>query len=211
MGQYDEEKLWCLMKAGVSEPKIAVVAWFVLAGGLQMGGLDAVRSLEPIGYEIALALLVAIVGVMLISGSFRLWAIWTELRRLLLALDGLPLRRAFKRINVVSWSPLWRMGAGSDADFRRLLSMEYEAFARVTQATAAPHPAAAPATGPTPQQQLRASYELAMDNWLDAKGSPAHRFGQRRRSLSPGDSLPPCPAFLCWGECLPFLRERHSR
>jgi len=168
---HDQKKLRRLLKPDRIEPKIAVVACVVLAAGLQIAGLHPVRSLEPIGYEIALALLVAIVGVMLISGSFRLWAIWTELRRLLLALDGLPLRRAFKRINVVSWSPLWRMGAGSDADFRRLLSMEYEAFARVTQATAAPHPAAAPATGPTPQQQLRASYELAMDNWLDAKGS----------------------------------------
>jgi hypothetical protein len=60
----------------------------------------------------------------------RIRGIWVELRRLLIALDSLPLRMAFRELSGFAWSPLWQMGGGNLGDFQRLLSRQLEALRR---------------------------------------------------------------------------------
>jgi hypothetical protein len=49
-------------------------------------------------------------------------------RQLLVALDSTPLRRGFKSIEGFSWKPIWKLGAGSMDEYRRILAREREAF-----------------------------------------------------------------------------------
>jgi hypothetical protein len=68
----------------------------------------------------------ALGGVLLTT--IRLWTTWLALRKLLVALDSLPLRRGFKAITGYSWRPIWRIGAGSLQEFQRIFFREKEAL-----------------------------------------------------------------------------------
>jgi hypothetical protein len=71
----------------------------------------------------------------LVGSTLRLWAIWTQVRRLQDTLDSQPLRRGFSQIGKVesfSWKPIWRLGACTQAEFTRINAREREALHRVT-------------------------------------------------------------------------------
>ncbi len=68
----------------------------------------------------------AIAGVIVIT--LRLWVIWAGVRKLLVALDSLPLRSGFKTIKGFSWNPIWRYGAGNMEDFQRIFFRKKEAL-----------------------------------------------------------------------------------
>jgi hypothetical protein len=76
--------------------------------------------LLPAGLALALA---GVVGT-----SCKLWELWLKARRLLVALDALPLRRGFERLEGYSWKPFWRLGLASLQEFHRLLAREREAL-----------------------------------------------------------------------------------
>jgi hypothetical protein len=71
-------------------------------------------------------LALAVAGV--IMATLRLWRIWLATRSLLLALDSVPLRRGFKRIEGFSWRPIWRFGASSLDEFQRAFRRKHEAL-----------------------------------------------------------------------------------
>jgi hypothetical protein len=73
--------------------------------------------------------LLALALFLLAGATFRLWDLWLETRRLLVSLDALPLRRGFEKLQGFSWTPIWRLGAGGMADFRKLAARELEAMA----------------------------------------------------------------------------------
>jgi hypothetical protein len=82
---------------------------------------------QPVlGRLIVASLALAVTGV--IESTQRLWKIWVEVRRLLDALDSQPLRRGFVQIKGFSWKPIWRLGAGTMAEFQRLLARQREAL-----------------------------------------------------------------------------------
>jgi hypothetical protein len=60
--------------------------------------------------------------------TLRLWTVWVGVRKLLVALDSLPLRNAFKAIKGFSWNPIWRYGAGNLEEFQRMFNREKEAL-----------------------------------------------------------------------------------
>ena len=68
----------------------------------------------------------AVAGTIIIT--LRLWTIWIGVRKLLVALDSLPLRGGFKTIKGFSWNPIWRYGAGNLEDFQRIFNREKEAL-----------------------------------------------------------------------------------
>jgi hypothetical protein len=70
----------------------------------------------------------AITGVIVIT--LRLWVIWAGVRKLLVALDSLPLRSGFTTIKGFSWNPIWRYGAGNMEDFQRIFFRKKEALDR---------------------------------------------------------------------------------
>ena len=94
-----------------------------------------------------------------IVATVRLWGIWLGVRKLLVALDALPLRRGFEGIiKGLSWHPVWRIGAGTFDDFQRIVARQREALtcARNT------HPLTCPISDPeTELNETRARYRDA--------------------------------------------------
>jgi hypothetical protein len=86
------------------------------------------RSLERQTFEIIIFIAVVLLIFGLIGSAVKLWEIWIGARTLLSALDSLPLRRAFRRLDGFSWKPLWTFGSSGFADFTRALARETEAF-----------------------------------------------------------------------------------
>jgi hypothetical protein len=68
----------------------------------------------------------AVAGVIVVT--MRLWVMWAGVRKLLVALDSLPLRSGFKTIKGFSWNPIWRYGAGNMEDFQRIFFRKKEAL-----------------------------------------------------------------------------------
>jgi len=63
-----------------------------------------------------------------------LLVIWLECRHLLLALDRLPLRRAFRKLHGFSWKPIWRPGGSAFRDSLRMIAREIECLAHLKSA-----------------------------------------------------------------------------
>ncbi|MFZ0580947.1 MAG: hypothetical protein WAN72_15250 [Candidatus Acidiferrales bacterium] len=87
-----------------------------------------VRSLEGQAYDRIYALAFTAVLLVLLFDLFRLAVVWLELRRPLAALDRLPLRRGFLRLQELRGKPIWRFGGSAFDDFYLLLSREIEAL-----------------------------------------------------------------------------------
>ncbi|MGA2136784.1 MAG: hypothetical protein ABSH50_31220 [Bryobacteraceae bacterium] len=87
-------------------------------------------SLERPSVEWLMAVLFAAGVIGLIMVTLRLSRVWLGTRRLLLALDALPLRHGFERVRGFSWKPIWRLGAGSLDEFQRVFNRKREAFDR---------------------------------------------------------------------------------
>ncbi len=70
---------------------------------------------------------VAVGGIVLATA--RLWGIWIAVRKLLVALDAVPLRSGFDGImKGGSWHPIWRIGAGSLDELQRMVGRQREAL-----------------------------------------------------------------------------------
>lgn len=126
----DNRRLLQLLRLDFVEGR-AVVAWiFSIAAAWWCTAyrFRPLRTLESPGYEYVLTFIVIIIAGLLVAGVLRLQSIWAELRRLLIALDSLPLRRGFKRLEGFSWSPMWRVGAGSLTELRRILCRQFESW-----------------------------------------------------------------------------------
>ena len=73
-------------------------------------------------------LFTAALGGMIVATA-RLWGIWLATRKLLVALDALPIRRGFDGvIKDMSWHPIWRIGAGSVDEQQRMIARQREAL-----------------------------------------------------------------------------------
>jgi hypothetical protein len=83
-----------------------------------------VYSLEGSFFDCAYAYLLTFVLFLLFTDLGRLVAGWMQLRRLLRALEQLPLRRSLTDIKEFSWRPIWRLGAIP----QRALSREWESW-----------------------------------------------------------------------------------
>lgn len=126
----DNRRLLQLLRPDSVEGRAVVAGIFTVAAASWCAayGLRPLRTLESPGYEYVLAGIVIFIAIFLVAGILRLQSIWAELRRLLVALDSLPLRRGFKRLEGFSWSPMWRVGAGSLTELRRILCRQLESW-----------------------------------------------------------------------------------
>jgi hypothetical protein len=124
----DNRHLFRLLRANSVEGRAVVATFVIVAAVWWYRGFRPLQTLESNSYEYLLAMAITCVAVLLLSGILRLQSIWAELKRLLVALDSLPLRRGFKRLDGFSWSPMWRVGAGNLSELRRLLSRQLESL-----------------------------------------------------------------------------------
>lgn len=93
-----------------------------------------VESLEGRTYDYVYSALLFLIAGLLLSNLFRLLAIWLECRHLLLALDRLPLRRAFRKLHGFSWKPIWRPGGSAFRDSLRMIAREIECLSHLKSA-----------------------------------------------------------------------------
>jgi hypothetical protein len=82
-------------------------------------------SLETRHFEWIYAVTLAAVTFALFCTLSRLLVIWLECRKILAALDRIPLRRAFAELHF-TWEPIWRPGGGRWQDLYRLVSRQLE-------------------------------------------------------------------------------------
>ena len=91
-----------------------------------------VQTLEGRAFDRLYAATLLGVALTLLTTLSQLFIGWLECRRMLAALDRLPLRRALKRLSGFSWKPIWSLGGGPFQESNRLISREMEAFTHVT-------------------------------------------------------------------------------
>ncbi len=83
-----------------------------------------IYSLEGMIFDRSYVYLFSFAIFLLLTDLSRLVVGWLELRRLLRALEQLPLRRGFTDIREFSWRPIWRLGAVP----QRVLAREWEGW-----------------------------------------------------------------------------------
>jgi hypothetical protein len=88
-----------------------------LAGGVPIRGLGA-RS-----YALFIMLLFGLAVSLQITGAWRLYELWEELRRLLAFLDRIPLRRTLAVLRGFSWGSVWKMSGN-------VLEVRYKVISR---------------------------------------------------------------------------------
>jgi hypothetical protein len=120
-------KLLDVLNPPPRDPRVLLPALLVvLIFNLVADVWHPIRSLEGIGcdqwYRVVLTL-----AVFALLCQLRVLAVsWLELRRLLVALDGLPLRRAFEPLEGFSWKPLWRLRGGVLDDLLQMASRQVQ-------------------------------------------------------------------------------------
>lgn len=178
----DQSRLVQLLRPDTFDKRVVISCALVAVAALFFTSFRPIRSLEPGFHEYVLTAMAVCSFTFLLEGLFRLYNIWIELRRLLIALDSSPLRRGFRRLKGLSWSPLWRMGGGNLGDFRRLLNRQGEAWRCVFNRNTTKFT--------TVEQQLNDQgtktfhqYEIAMDHYLGRQRRPAtdHDPGRDRK------------------------------
>jgi len=111
---------WRIYVAPCAVTATAVIATFA------SHNLPGVRSLEGEWYSYAYAILLGFLLFWTLCLTSKMVIVWKEFRRLLLALDLLPLRRSFTLLKGISWKPIWSFGGSGLQDSYRLLSREIE-------------------------------------------------------------------------------------
>lgn len=103
-------------------------ALVILVWRVTMGWGHSMMSLEkpPLEKAMRALFLLAISGI--VVSTLQTWSIWLGLRKLLVRLDGCPLRDGFKALEGFSWKPIWRFGAGGLDEYQRILSRNREAM-----------------------------------------------------------------------------------
>lgn len=198
----DQKNLIKLLKPDYFDPRVGGIVILVFFAAWQVADIKPVRSMERWGFEFFLAILIATISAVLVSTVCRLCGIWRELKRLLQSLDSTRLRRGFKKLKGFSWSPIWRIGAGSLGDFRRLLSLEYEARDSVrgigVELSAPPSPQRT--NSGDPAKPLRDTYDKCVSNWLTS----ARELRQNEPALQKGTGDKRYRIFL-FLSVMPFL------
>jgi hypothetical protein len=118
--------------------RVLLPATIVLSLSIVVIGVHhPVRSLEGWEYETFYGLCVVVAAFVMLCELFRLSVIWLELRRLLMAFDRLPLRRALQRVKGPTTGAVWRLGESAFEDFPPIVSREFEALVRLRNSS--PH------------------------------------------------------------------------
>jgi hypothetical protein len=110
--------LWVTYRVAIPAGLILCAVFFLLDPRHPIYSLEGTTFDRLYAYAVALALF------LLCTDLARFLAGWLECRRLLRALEQLPLRRGFDDIKGFSWRPIWRLGGGPS----RILAREWESW-----------------------------------------------------------------------------------
>jgi hypothetical protein len=93
--------------------------------GVGIHDFHPLLTLETGHFEMIYAVALASGAIALLVALFQMLVIWLEFRKILGALDRLPLRRAFAELHF-TWEPVWRPGGVRWQDLLRLISRQEE-------------------------------------------------------------------------------------
>jgi hypothetical protein len=93
--------------------------------GVGVHDFHPLLTLETGHFEMIYAVALAIGAIVLLAALFQMLVMWLEFRKILGALDRLPLRRAFAELHF-TWEPVWRPGGVRWQDLLRLTSRQEE-------------------------------------------------------------------------------------
>jgi hypothetical protein len=123
------EKLVRLGRPFSWDPRIYMP--ILLVGAMVLMIVDSqhpVQSLEGRFFDWAYAIAFTGVILWLLCTLLRLAVIWLECRRLLIALDSIPLRRSFQWLSGFSWKPIWRVRGSVLQDSFRIIEREMDSL-----------------------------------------------------------------------------------
>ena len=123
-----QQRLLNLLRPDYFDLRSMAASVLIISAVAVLSDFRPLLSLEDVAYEYLLALVVAVTAGLLLYSAVRLQVMWTELRRLLLALYASPLRNSFVRLKGFSWSPVWQLGSANLGELRRLFAREQEAL-----------------------------------------------------------------------------------
>ncbi|HEV3039949.1 MAG TPA: hypothetical protein VHA33_19435 [Candidatus Angelobacter sp.] len=205
----DQSRLIRLLRADTLDWRTVAICGFIIGPVFVYTRGRLVRAIEPGSHELLLGVLAACIFSFLMGCVLRLFNIWNEFRRLLIALDSFPLRRGFKRLKGFSWSPLWRLGSGNLGDFHRLVTREAEALRCVFNLEIQGMRALADPLK-TQTEHAQTKYDQAWDHFL-AKGqflTPANPGRVAAPEPSPGELSRKPTAFsalVAWAKRMIFF------
>lgn len=116
-----------------------------------------IQSFEGPEYDLVYTVLVIVVIFFLLKDTFCVGWIWLELRRLLQALDRLPLRRGFARISGFNSKGLWQLGGSRLDDYFGVLSKEIQTVTSLANEETS--------YGRVPDEWRRVSADIAQFGW----------------------------------------------
>jgi hypothetical protein len=125
----------CAWDARVFAPLLLPLAILLCA----MDYRHPVLSFDTGHFEWLYAICLALVTLALFASILRLLVVWLECRKILIAIDRLPLRRAFAELNF-TWEPFWRMGGGEAVWSSRLVSRQLETLEHLIRQSPKPEP-----------------------------------------------------------------------
>ncbi|HWZ42316.1 MAG TPA: hypothetical protein VNW97_02520, partial [Candidatus Saccharimonadales bacterium] len=127
----DHKSLLQMLLPDKTDLRTGVIIALVISAVMSLGsGIRLIRTLESSGYEVLLSVFIVVILALIVSSVFRLIGIWSQLRRLLVALDASPFRRGFKCQEGFSWSVLFRFGTPAPL-LGRILRREAECFQKL--------------------------------------------------------------------------------
>jgi hypothetical protein len=95
-------------------------------------------TMEGAAFDRSYALLLFFSLLVFLGCLCRLRTIWTDCRRFLAALDNVPLREGFCRLQDFSWSLIWSPSGSAMRDSYKLVSREIECMARLRRSMEKP-------------------------------------------------------------------------
>jgi len=104
---------------------ILVAAFIVFTLMLDDYGL---RTLGEKSFGVMMLFWVTVCIALVLADTVQLWIVWSNLRRLLVYLDRLPLRRTLASLGGLSWGSVWAMSGNTLEERYRLTSRELESL-----------------------------------------------------------------------------------
>jgi hypothetical protein len=112
----------------VSTAEGAIVLCFAALLVVAPDRAHPIQTLEGQYFDWTYFFLLLVLACLLVWNLAKLLLIWGECRRLLTAIDRVPLRGAFKRMNAFPWSSLWSPGSSTLRGSYRYVSLQIESL-----------------------------------------------------------------------------------
>ena len=119
---------------GISSTEIAVVICALVLIVVLPDRKHPIQTLEGVWFDWLYCVLLLILGSLLAWNLAKVLRLWGECRRVLMAIDRVPLREVFGRLDGFAWSSLWSPGSSSLRESYRYVARQIESIRRLGSA-----------------------------------------------------------------------------